>query len=229
MAITRCTQSGAIEYAVPQALIDATPNGMGYRHFAWFRRDTGRCMLEWAGYVERPDVDQFSGDREHALKVWQDHVTQHLAEEHRIESWVSPRYDPLDGDVFYACVDVTRFQWPVGDHRWHYWDDIDHRLDWPAASVRRFMEVRIDEPDIDVVPIVGVLATHRPLRDAVPGQRAFMLSGTPLEALMPRLPGMRFVRRGNRWTLEDPMRQLPRFESSVTRALAPIVQVKELV
>ena len=192
---------GGIEYAVAQRVKDAAPIGYCYRHFAWFRRDTGRCALEWAGYVEAPDLAMLDGaDRVLGLKAWQAHVIQRLRDDYRIDWWVSPYYDPGNDAIFYACVDVTRFAWPVGDHRWHRWADIEREIVWPEW--KHTIELRIDEPGIDVMPIVAGVSSSRPVRDAVPLQRVLMVSGTPLEHLHNVLVGGRFVRRGDRWGLE---------------------------
>lgn len=199
-----------LEYAVPQKTITAAPEGCVYVHLAWFlrrsvREDVGQWIGEWAGYVSAPHepILRRSGDaRLRALDRWT-HDVQRLitpygsAWETVDSTWDANRYEscPEGGAV---CLDVTRFGWPVGDHVWHSWDDLHRSLDWPEASGHRFIEI-----DVATLRVVAQQHSHRPVRDAVPGQKVFDITGTPFERAWGGIHG-RFVRRENGLWRFDP-------------------------
>ena len=182
-----------------------------FRHFAWFNQaTTGLWIGEWAGHVPAPVVDETAkgDDRRLQLEAWQQQIQECITpfggavaiQLHRYgalfdcegSQWDFDRWDacPNGGAV---CLDVTQFGWPVGDHVWHVWNRTDRLLDWPDASWHRFIEIRMDTLDV-----VANQSSHRPIRDAVPGQRVFDITGTPLAEYHGMIWG-RFVRRGDRW------------------------------
>lgn len=215
-----------------------------YRHFAWFRRDTGRWIGEWAGYVPAPEIPStLLGDaRLMALNAWQQQIASMIGptvgavdqaeaaalEAGRARPVVGEMVEPVmaacaqvcgaglaihngiltreavsdleawdacppDGAV---CLDVTQFGWPVGDHVWHVWDDTSRLLDWPESSVHKFIEI-----NLDTLEVVANHSSHRPVRDAVPRQHVFDITGTPYEQFHGQIWG-RFVWRGDRWGFE---------------------------
>lgn len=198
------------------------------RHFAWFRRDTGRWLGEWKGELPAPDVDPLVlGDaRLRVLNDWQ----------HDVQADLVPVILPNGAVVFDAdgkqqwdlgawhacppagavCLDVTRCGWPVGDHRWHVWDDAALDLDWPESSVHTFIRVRPD-----TLEVVGNNRSHRPVR--APGLLVLDITGTPLAEHYGHICGW-FVRRGTRWGFrplqEVAGRPLPRAERKAIAAAA---------
>lgn len=197
MALACRTPIGAIEYVVPQSVQDAAPQGAIYVHLAWFNVGNGRWIGEWAGYAQSPErIQRLFGERRlHALDQWVHHIQRRItpygSEWYTVDAeWDVDRYDacPVGGAV---CLDVTRFGWPVGDHIWHRWDDLHRLLDWPDSSGHRFIEI-----DVRTLRVEAQQHSHRPLRDAVPGQKVFDITGTPLERAWGGIHG-RFVQRGN--------------------------------
>lgn len=156
---------------------------MVYRHWAYFARVGGQCLWECDGQYPRPPslpVDWAKDRRDRALNEWAQRVRPAL-----------PTHLVPEGG--YVCLDVTQFGWPVGDHIWHVWNDVDRMLDWPDDHL--FIQV-----DMSQFAIVGNQRSHRPIREALPGQRIFDITGTPLARFHGRLFG--FLRRvDDRWTL----------------------------
>lgn len=196
-----CLREKVIEHAVPQDTIDAAPPGSCYVHLAWFLRRAspgGQWIGEWAGYAPMPHetiLRRHGEARCRALDQWTHAVQRYITPEGAawptVEAiWNADRYEacPTGGAV---CLDVTRFGWPVGDHVWHRWDDITRELGWPDASGHRFLEI-----DVPTLLVLGQVHSHRPVRDAVLGQKVFDITGTPFEWAWGGIHG-RFVRRDN--------------------------------
>ena len=187
-----------VEYAVPLAVRRAAPRGCVYIHFAWFHRRQGHWLAEWAGYVPEPDVppDLVGDARLAAMNGWRRRVQDRVSE-----------YQCLDQAVDLAawnacevggaiCVDVTRYQWPVGDHVWHHWSPVIEDIVW--GDEHTFIEVNRSAQEV-----VGNQRSHRPIRDAVPGQHVIDITHTPWAEYYGHIFG-RFVRRAaeGRWGFE---------------------------
>ena len=149
------------------------------RHFAFFRQSDGTYTREWQGPVAsyRPgwwDVVPFL--RTLAMTRWATRVSQ-----------------PRPGEV---GLDVTPIKWPVGDFCYCTLDLHQPKpmLDW--GPPRHYIEVKMD-----TLEIVANQESHRPIRDAVSGQRVLDITGTWLEAYHGNIFG-RFVQRGEQWALE---------------------------
>jgi hypothetical protein len=179
-----------------RAVLSDAPAGCVYRHFAWFERRGGRWIGEWAGFVPEP-VDE-------PLEAWM----------HRVQAGISPAAcvwqtveDAWDRDRWAACpaggavaLDVGQFGWPVGDHVWHRWDDVDRRLDWPESSSHAFIEV-----DLETLTVIANQRSHRPVRPCQAGRAVLDITGTAWEPMCGRIFGQ-FVWRGTRWGFE-PLRR----------------------
>lgn len=200
MAIPRLVQ-GHIEYATPLAVIDAAPEGYVYIHFAWFHRWRRHWLAEWAGFVPRPEIDpDLVGDAWlAAMNQWrrrvQDQLEDHSCLDHAIdlEAWAACL---AEGPGRGVCVDVTRYGWPVGDYVWCRYNPVLHDIEWPEEHT--FIEVRTD-----TLEVVANQRSHRPIRDAVPGQRVIDITHTPWARFYGSIFG-RFVWREaeGRWGFE---------------------------
>lgn len=171
---------------------------MVYRHFAWFHRLRGHWLAEWAGYVPAPDVplDLVGDARLTAMNVWRRRVQDDLAAHPCVEDSVDLAAWQACEPGAAVCVDVTRFHWPVGDHVWHRFDDVLNDIDPAWGEEHKFIEVRMD-----TLEVVANQSSHRPIRDAVPGQRVFDITGSPMAAYHGQIWG-RFVWLGDRWGFE---------------------------
>lgn len=210
MALQRREARGSFAYAIAQDVKDAAPRGYVYIHVAWFSCITGRWIGEWSGYVPAPRP--MPGLRGEAYLAFLDEWTQHV-----IGRYVAPHYSnwptvdqvwnrtafeacPDDAAV---CLDVSRFDWPVGDHIWHRFDYVRRELDWPQSSGHKFLEI-----DLRTLQVVAQQHSHRPVRDGVIGQKVFDLTGTAFEPLWGSIWG-RFVRRGDLWGFEPTEQSMP--------------------
>lgn len=170
---------------------------MIYRHFAFFSRLTGGWLGEIAGHVPHPDLPAYlRGDRRARLmEQWQVAAIRGLGTTTEAvgQLW-SPSMSrvPFDQQV---ALDVTRFAWPIGDHIWHRWCDVDQMLDWPDVSGHRFIEVD------DALRVVAQQHSHRPVRCGVPGQHVIDITGTALEPYWGWLWGQ-FVPKADGWGFE---------------------------
>lgn len=191
--------------------------GTCVQHFAWFDRGLGHWIGEWAGEVPVPliPLDALGEDRLRQMNAWQQAVQAQITPDGspfhlHDQVWDRVAWDacPSGGAV---CLDVARFGWPVGDHRWHVWNDTARLLDWPESSTHRFIEVRMD-----TLEVVANWASNRPLRPSVPGQGVFDITGTPLAMYHGAIFG-RFAHSGGRWQFVPRVVETP---ASVRRALA---------
>jgi hypothetical protein len=140
---------------------------MVIRHLAWFRRDTGQWLGEWKGELPEPHipVEMVGNERERLMNDWLQ-LAQYqalLGTYHMHESiFDKVAFDECpDGGA--VCLDVTRFNWPVGDHMWHKWDDVGRFLDW--GEEHTFIEV-----DTQTGCVVGRVTSHRPVRPSLPNR-----------------------------------------------------------
>ena len=193
MAIARPV-NGHVEYAVPQATIDAAPEGTIYAHFAWFHRRSGRWIGEWAGYVPPPRFPRIAWLR----NKWAWCVQAGLSPDRSAYETLDEEWDL---DAWHACrpgeavgLEVSQFGWPIGDQRYHVFRSLTRMLDWP--SMRRYIEAKTSTGEI-----VANQESSRPLREAVPGQRVIDITGTPLEQHHGRLFG-RIVRGPDGYRIE---------------------------
>lgn len=145
------------------------------RHFAFFDQTTGAYRREWRGEVGEPSIDPSAPDRQRQLDDWTTAVSQ-----------------PDPGEV---GLDVTQFDYPVGDFCWMTFDAVDRRLDWP--EMHTFVEI-----DLDTLEIVGNQQSPRPIRSH--DRRLIVdITDSPLAAYYGRIFG-RLVRRAGQWRL-DPL------------------------
>lgn len=186
------------EYTVPQTMIIGIPIGAVYRHFAWFHRLEGHWLAEWAGHVPSPDINPtlIGESRLMALNQWQQEVIKSifLGECDELQSIVDVMsWDACEPEGA-VCLDVTQFNWPVGDHRWHEWNDVSHSLDWKQA--RKFIEI---EPlDSCTMRIVANQSSHRPVRAATQNRRIGDVTELPFSKHHGNLFGL-FVKQGDKW------------------------------
>jgi hypothetical protein len=169
------------------------------RHLLWKHRTNQDYLGEWKGLVPPPEISpRLIGDaRKVALNDWLDWVIRNFDACLLIdEDWDLDKWNACPNGMA-VCLDVTDFNWPIGDHIWHTWNDTSHALDWP--QMHYFFEVK--ELDKDHLQIVSKQETHRPLRDAVEGQQCFHISDTPLEPFRHQLAGT-FVRKNGVWQLD---------------------------
>ena len=116
-------------------------------HLAWFRREDGQWLGEWAGQVPSPPPQVLASAGEQriiGMNTWL-HDTQMLitpsgsAYMCESEVWDMTAWDECpDGGA--VCAETSRFKWPVGDHRYHQWDALNNGLDWPKDQ-HYFIEV----------------------------------------------------------------------------------------
>ena len=146
------------------------------RHFAWFHRGTGAWLAEWAGEVPAPTIPVTAvGDLRHRLlNRWQQTIAAQLADYPMVDALVHTDRWAACGAGEAVCLDVTPFQWPVGDHLWHVWDDAARALDWGPSHL--FLEA-----ETDTGRILANTASHRPIR-APEGRMILDITGTPLAA-----------------------------------------------
>ena len=117
-------------------------------------------------------------------------IWQTIDQEWDIESW------DATATAGAVCLDVARFGWPVGDHRWNIWNDTQRLLDWPESSVHRFIEVQMD-----TMEVIANQSSHRPVRPGWPGRLVLDITGSRLEPFHGEIFG-RFVRRDEGWYLD---------------------------
>ena len=170
---------------------------MALVHLVWFRRTTGQWIGEWKGLVPEPDIDPtiIGDERLRLMNAWQQRIQSTLGprclpgeQEWNLDEWDAC---PSGGAV---CLDVTRFGWPIGDHAWHRWDDPHRMLDW--GDEHTFIEIRTD-----TMEIVANQRSHRPIRDAVPGQHVVDITHTQWARFYGRIFGRFIWREGEqRWS-----------------------------
>lgn len=143
------------------------------RHFAYFDQNTGAWIRECRGPVPDPDIDtRLVGDaRLGALNTWQQRIA------------------PAGQDE--VGLDVTHIGWPVGDFCYCAFDPVTRLLDW--GPERFYIEI-----EMMALEVVANQRSHRPIRDAAPGQRVLDITGTWLEQYHGNIYG-RFVRQDCGW------------------------------
>lgn len=185
------------------------------RHFAFFDRVKGCWLGEWRGVVPSPDIPlAITGDaRLGFMDQWQQRVTQNL---HRFKVdaaiFDQPAFDacPKDGAV---CLDVTRFGWPVGDHIWHKWNDVDRFLDW--GDDHTFIEI-----DTGQRQIVANQKSHRPIRSSQ-GRCIIDITGTALASYYGSIFGT--LEKGSKGWMIRPHEYLPvPVQRAISGAVVPL-------
>ena len=160
-------------------------------HLAWFNREDGGWIGEWAGHLPAPELPLglIGESRILALNVWQQEHQRYITPDGspfpmHDQLWDRNRWDecPAGGAV---CLDVTRFAWPVGDHVWHHFDERTLSLDWPESSGQRFIQLD------NTMTVHGLLHSHRPAR-SVAGRTILRITGTSLNPFWSELMGGHF-------------------------------------
>lgn len=148
------------------------------RHFAFFRQGTGEYVRDWRGPVPEPDIDPaLVGEaREAVLNAWATDVSQ-----------------PRPGEI---GLDVTAFEYEVGDFCWMVFRQPERLLDWPVTH--RFIQI-----DRAALVIHVNCESPRPIRSNA-DTIVIDITGTALEQFYGHLFGQ-LVRHKDHWALE-PMR-----------------------
>lgn len=169
------------------------------RHLAWFNVQTGAYIGEWQGLVPTPLLPpSLIGDaRLMVLNEWLQQVQRVITPSGSPypvtwQSWDLDAWDDCpDGGA--VCLDVTMYQWPVGDFVWAQFDDVDRRLDF--REMRKYLEITTSTLMLDANH-----ASPRPVR-STPDKAVIDITGTPLGQLHGRLFG-RLVKRDGTVRLE---------------------------
>ena len=176
------------------------------RHFAWFRMQDGQWIGEWTGHVPSPTVPaSLIGDaRLMLLNEWTQQTQRGItpfasAYETTAQAWDLDAWDdcPPGGAV---CLDVTMYNWPVGDFVWAVFDGVDRLGDF--REMRTYLQLTPATAMID-----AVAKSPRPIRDK-PTKLIADITGTSLEPFAERLMG-RLVRRDGRIVFEPNQAELP--------------------
>ena len=167
------------------------------RHFAFFRQGSGAWVREWKGPVPEPPQ-------------W----VVRLRWAFLLNYWATVVSGAQRGEI---GLDVTHIQWPVGDFCYCRFDEVDRRLDW--GPPRHYIEV-----NIETMEVVANTESHRPVRDAVPGQHVIDITGTRLESHFGHIFG-RFTQLIDGGWMLMPNQALPEAQR---RALASAAVVLEL-
>lgn len=166
---------------------------------AWFRLEDGQWIGEWQGVVPSPPLSLLAqrGDaREMGMNAWL-HDTQRLITpsgspyDVQAQCWDHDAWEdcPSGGAV---CVDVTRFQWPVGDQSFHRWNTMDGGIEYP--DTRQYIQVDRNSQHIDANQV-----SSRPIRSTA--QKAILdITGTALAPFHGLLTG-HFTNKHGRWML----------------------------
>lgn len=172
---------------------------MTERHFAWFRQEDGRWIGEWQGRVPAPVVPpSLTGEaRLMVLNEWLQQVQRGItpfasAYATSAQAWDLDAWDdcPPGGAV---CLDVTMYNWPVGDFSWSVFDGVDRLLDF--REMRTYLQLTPATATLD-----ASLHSPRPVR-SMPQKLVADVTGTPLAPWIDQLHG-RLVRRDGRIVFE---------------------------
>ena len=127
---------------------------MTLRHLAWFRLEDGNWLGEWKGHLPPPPAHllaQIGDARTIGLNAWlQDAQRMITPEGSPYEThehcWDLAAWDdcPTGGAV---CVDVTKFNWPLGDQYFHEWNTLDAGIEYPET--RKYIQVDRKSRQID--------------------------------------------------------------------------------
>ena len=168
-------------------------------HLAWFRVDEGRWLGEWQGTLPAPVVPpHLIGDaRLMLLNEWLQQTQRAISPfgspyPMTAQCWDLDAWDdcPPGGAV---CMDVSMYNWPVGDFQWAVFDGTDRLLDF--REMRTYLELTPQTAMLD-----ATAHSPRPIR-ATATKLIADVTGTPLEPWADRLHG-RFVRRDGRIVFE---------------------------
>lgn len=173
------------------------------RHFAFFSQTDGAYIREAAGDVPEPRIPAWvNGSIRLAL----------------LDRWATKVSQPRPGEI---GLDVTQFDYPLGDFAWSSFDLVDRRLDWVEPHYWI-------EGDIAERRLVANTASPRPIRSH-DTRLVLDVTGTPLQQHHGHLFGavkrdgdcLVFEQDGReplRIRLPEP-RQLAAVEESMVRAL----------
>lgn len=176
------------------------------RHLAWFNVETGAWIGEWLGRVPSPIVPpSMIGDaRTMVLNEWQQQTQRLITPagspyQMQDQAWDLDAWDdcPPGGAV---CLDVTMYNWPVGDFRWAVFDGVDRLLDF--REMRAYLELTPATAMLD-----ASVHSPRPVR-STPDKLVADLTGTPLEPWIDHLHGQ-LVRRDGQIVFEPFRSGLP--------------------
>ena len=179
------------------------------RHLAWFNVETGGWIGEWQGAVPAPVIPPaLIGDaRLMLLNEWLQQVQRGItpfasAYPPTAQAWDLDAWDdcPPGGAV---CLDVTMYNWPVGDFYWAVFDGVDRLLDF--REMRAWLELTPATAILD-----ASVRSPRQVR-SMPQKLVADVTGTPLEPWIDQLHG-RLVRRDGRIVFEP-------FESGLPEAV----------
>ena len=165
------------------------------RHFAWFRVDDGGWIGEWRGTVPAPVVPPavIGDSRLMLLNTWTQQTQRGItpwasAYPTIAQAWNLDAWDdcPPGGAV---CLDVTLYNWPVGDFQWACFDGVDRVLDF--RELRTYLEITPQTAMLD--------ASVRSPRQvfSTPQKLVADVTGTPLAPYVGHIYG-RFARRDGR-------------------------------
>jgi hypothetical protein len=169
------------------------------RHIAWFRLEDGQWLGEWRGRLPPPPAHLLThvGDtRKIGLNAWLQDAQRMITpsgspyETHE-HCWDLAAWDdcPTGGAV---CVDVTKFNWPLGDQYFHEWNTLDAGIEYPDE--RKYIQVDRASRAID--------ANQSSSRFVRPSAEKSILdiTGTTLESFHGSLHGKLTFEHG-RWML----------------------------
>ena len=165
------------------------------RHLAWYGVETGAYIGEWQGHVPAPLVPPtlIGEARMMLLNEWTQQMQARITPSGSpypmtAQAWDLDAWDDCpDGGA--VCLDVTMYNWPVGDFVWSVFDGVDRLLDF--REMRAYLELTPATATLDVS-----LHSPRPVR-ATPQKLVADVTGTPLEPWIDRLHG-RLARRDGR-------------------------------
>lgn len=92
-----------------------------YRHFAFFRQDTGE-------YIREIEIDA-------AMPYINPRLSKEIRQ-HILDSWATEISEPKENEI---GLDVTQFDYPLGDFCWMVFDPVSRMLDWP--NMHTFIEI----------------------------------------------------------------------------------------
>ena len=116
------------------------------RHFAWFRLEDGQWLGEWQGHVPPPPAHllmQVGDARMIGMNAWLQETQRFITPmgspyDVREQCWDQDAWDDCpDGGA--VCVDVTKFNWPVGDQYFHQWNTLDGGIEYP--DMRHYIQL----------------------------------------------------------------------------------------
>jgi hypothetical protein len=169
------------------------------RHLCWFRLEDGQWLGEWRGHLQSPPTHllaQVGDARAIGMNAWLQDAQRLITPsgspyETHDHCWDLSAWDdcPAGGAV---CVDVTRFNWPLGDQYFHAWNTIDAGIEYP--SERKYIQLDRASRAIDVNQ-----TSSRAIRPTA--EKALLdITGTALEPFHGHITG-KLSNTNGRWVL----------------------------